>query len=153
MDEIDAKILNAVQRDPRITLAGLAALTKSTLSTCHRRLRRLEGAGYIAGYRAIIDPERVGLTFHALVFVSLEPGTVGRFEEFEQAASLLPEVIEVLRLSGRPEYVLRVIASDSAGFNTLYDVQLSDLPRVASLQLELILGVPVPARAIAVSPP
>ncbi|WP_135848914.1 Lrp/AsnC family transcriptional regulator [Serinibacter arcticus] len=153
MDEVDTAILNAVQSNPRITLAGLAALTKATLSTCHRRLRRLEDAGYIAGYRAIIDPERVGLTFHALVFVALAPGPVDRFEEFEQAASLLPEVIEVLRLSGRPEYVLRVMTSDSAGFNILYDFQLSDLPRVASLRSELILGVPVPARAIAIPSP
>ena len=71
MDAVDLKILAELQGDGRLTVTELATKVGLSLSPCHRRLRELERAGVITGYRARIDPEAVGLSFEALVFVTM----------------------------------------------------------------------------------
>jgi len=70
MDAVDRKILAELQNDGRLTITDLAARVGLSVSPCHRRLRELERAGVIRGYRAIVDPKAVGLTFEALLFVT-----------------------------------------------------------------------------------
>ena len=123
MDDVDRKILAELQQDGRLTVTELAARVRLSVSPCHRRLRELERAGAISGYRAVVDPAAVGLTFEALVFVSMRQEDRDTVAEFERALGEVAEVLEAQRLFGEPDYLLRVVAADLGSYQRLYDEQ------------------------------
>jgi DNA-binding Lrp family transcriptional regulator len=86
MDDIDRKILAELQEDGRLTITELAERVNLSVSPCHRRLRALERAGAIRGYRAHLDAAALGLTFEALVFVTMRGADRDR-PGFEQAVA------------------------------------------------------------------
>ncbi|WP_415948373.1 Lrp/AsnC family transcriptional regulator [Streptomyces sp. KLOTTS4A1] len=139
MDAMDRAILTELQLDGRLTVTELAARVGLSVSPCHRRLRDLERAGAIRGYRAVVDPAAVGLHFEAVVFVTLrweDPDTVTTFEE---AVAAVPHVLQAQRLFGEPDYLLRVATADLAAFQRLYDEQLARLPGVQRLTSTLVM--------------
>ncbi|GAA1059947.1 Lrp/AsnC family transcriptional regulator [Agromyces bracchium] len=135
MDAIDRRILAELQRDGRLSLTELAERVQLSMSPTHRRLRALEESGAITGYRAVIDPDAVGLGFTALVFVTMEQTDRSTVPAFDAAVAEIPEVIQALRLFGDPDYLLRVAVRDLPAYQRLWDEKLSALPgtrRVAS---------------------
>ncbi|MFB7373069.1 Lrp/AsnC family transcriptional regulator [Streptomyces sp. NPDC056222] len=139
MDALDRKILTQLQLDGRLTITELAARVQLSVSPCHRRLRDLEREGAIRGYRAVVDPAAVGLTFEAVVFATLrweDPDTVTTFEE---ALRVIPHVLQAQRLFGEPDYLLRVATADLAAFQELYDQKLARLPGVQRLTSTLVM--------------
>ena len=139
MDALDRKILTELQLDGRLTITELAARVQLSVSPCHRRLRDLERAGAIRGYRAVVDPAAVGLDFEALVFVTLRWETPDTVTSFEEAVAAVPHVIQAQRLFGEPDYLLRVATADLAAFQQLYDEQLARLPGVQRLTSTLVM--------------
>lgn len=139
VDTVDRQILAEVQRDGRLTLTDLAARVRLSVSPCHRRLRALESSGAIRGYRADLDAVALGLTFDALVFVTMRESTHEVIEAFETAVLALPHVRQAQRLFGDPDYLLRVVAKDLPAFQELYDRELSTLPGVQRLSSTLVM--------------
>ncbi|WP_405804708.1 Lrp/AsnC family transcriptional regulator [Streptomyces sp. NBC_01187] len=139
MDDMDRQILAELQEDGRLTVTGLAARVGLSLSPCHRRLRELERSGAIRGYRAVVDAGAVGLTFDALVFVTMRQEDRTTISDFEQALTELPQVIQAQRLFGDPDYLLRVVTADLAAFQRLYDENLATLPGVQRLSSTLVM--------------
>ena len=114
--------------DGRLSLTDLAERVGLSLSPCHRRLRALEQSGAISGYRAQLDAEALGLTFEALVFVTMRDGDRATVAAFEDAVTGMPNALRVQRLFGDPDYLLQVVARGIREFQRLYDEQLSALP-------------------------
>jgi DNA-binding Lrp family transcriptional regulator len=139
MDKIDRKILAELQADGRLSLTDLAERVGLSLSPCHRRLRALEESGAISGYRAQLDAEVLGLTFEALVFVSMRDGDRDTVAAFEEAVSGVRHILRAQRLFGDPDYLLQVVAPDVREFQRLYDEQLSALPGVQRLSSTLVM--------------
>ncbi|WOX16929.1 Lrp/AsnC family transcriptional regulator [Streptomyces sp. N50] len=139
MDALDRKILTELQLDGRLTITELAARVRLSVSPCHRRLRDLERAGAIRGYRAVVDPAAVGLDFEALVFATLRWETPDTVTAFEEAVTAVPHVIQAQRLFGEPDYLLRVATADLAAFQELYDQRLARLPGVQRLTSTLVM--------------
>ncbi|MFI8850436.1 Lrp/AsnC family transcriptional regulator [Streptomyces sp. NPDC053499] len=139
MDDLDRQILAELQNDGRLTVTELAARVGLSLSPCHRRLRELERGGAIRGYRAVVDADAVGLTFDALVFVTMRQEDRSTISAFEQALTELPQVIQAQRLFGDPDYLLRVVTADLAAFQRLYDENLATLPGVQRLSSTLVM--------------
>ncbi|WP_405836540.1 Lrp/AsnC family transcriptional regulator [Streptomyces sp. NBC_01518] len=139
MDALDRKILTELQLDGRLTITELAARVQLSVSPCHRRLRDLERAGAIRGYRAVVDPAAVGLDFEALVFATLRWETPDTVTAFEEAVAAVPHVIQAQRLFGEPDYLLRVATADLAAFQQLYDQRLARLPGVQRLTSTLVM--------------
>ncbi|QES41235.1 AsnC family transcriptional regulator [Streptomyces venezuelae] len=139
MDAMDRKILTELQLDGRLTVTELAARVKLSVSPCHRRLRDLERAGAIRGYRAVVDPAAVGLDFEALVFATLRWEDRDTVETFEAAVAAVPHVTQAQRLFGEPDYLLRVATADLATYQQLYDQQLAKLPGVQRLTSTLVM--------------
>lgn len=110
-----------------------------SLSPCHRRLRALEQSGAISGYRAHVDAEALGLTFEALVFVTMRGGDHATTAAFEDAITGIRNALRVQRLFGDPDYLLQVVAHDIREFQRLYDEQLSALPGVQRLSSTLVM--------------
>ncbi len=125
--------------DGRVTITDLAARVQLSVSPCHRRVRDLERAGVIRGYRAIIDPAAVGLGFEALVFVTMHQEDRDTVAEFERAVAAVPHVLQAQRLFGDPDYLLRVLAADLGAYQQLYDQQLAALPGVQRLTSTLVM--------------
>lgn len=122
-----------------MTITDLAARVQLSISPCHRRLRDLEHAGVIRGYRAIVDPAAVGLGFEALVFVTMRQEDRDTVEGFERAVAAIPHVLQAQRLFGDPDYLLRVIAADLTAYQQLYDQELAALPGVQRLTSTLVM--------------
>jgi DNA-binding Lrp family transcriptional regulator len=149
MDAVDRKILAELQRDGRLTITELADRVRLSVSPCHRRLRALENSGAISGYRAQLNAHALGLTFEALVFVTMRASDRSTLEMFEVSVTEIPNVVQAQRLFGDPDYLLRVITRDLAAFQRLYDEQLAALPGVQRLTSTLVMksvaeGRPLP---------
>ena len=139
MDVIDKKILAELQADGRLSITELAARIRLTVSPTHRRLRDLEEAGAITGYRAVVDPQALGLTFQALVFVTMKQEDRETLLGFEKAVAAVPNVLLAQRLFGDPDYLLRVVTTDLAAYAQLEDDVLSALPGVQRLNSTLVM--------------
>jgi len=148
MDDVDRKILAELQRDGRATLTELAERVRLSISPCHRRLRILERSGAITGYPAHLDPSVLGLTFEALVFVTMRYEDRETIAAFEQQVADIPHVLHAQRLFGDPDYLMRVVARDLSAYRQLYDERLATLPGVLRLNSTLVMKSVVEARPL-----
>jgi DNA-binding Lrp family transcriptional regulator len=105
----------------------------------HVDLRALEQSGAISGYHAHLDANALGLTFEALVFVTMRAGDRDTVDAFEQAVAAIPDVLQAQRLFGDPDYLLRIITRDLPAYQQLYDNRLATLPGVQRLSSTLVM--------------
>lgn len=112
LDRIDRLLLDALQRDARLTTAELAERVNLSPSPCARRVRRLERDGLIAHYRAGLDRDKLGLGITIFVQVRLSQHRDGPVEQFETAVQQMPEVISCHTVSGAVDYLLQVVIPD-----------------------------------------
>ncbi len=148
MDAIDRKILSVLQEDGRLTITELAERIGLSASPTHRRLRELEQSGAIRGYRAVVDPNSVGLDFEVLVFVTMRQEDRETLLGFEKAISAIPNVLHAQRLFGDPDYLIRVRTSDVDAYAELEDNVLAAIPGVQRLNSTLVMKQVVTDRAI-----
>lgn len=139
MDAINRKILSLLQEDGRLSMTDLAARVGLSLSSCHRRVRDLEASGVIEGYRALVPPRAVGLTFEALVFVTMARTDLETVAAFEDAAAAEPAIVTAQRLFGEPDYLFRVLARDLTHYQEIYDMRLGALPGVQRLTSTMVM--------------
>lgn len=148
MDATDRRILAQLQEEGRLSLTELADRVGLSVSPTHRRLRDLERSGAIRGYRAIVDPEAVGLTFEALVFVTMRQEDRDTLLAFEAALAKVPNVLQAQRLFGDPDYLVRVRTKDLAAYAELEDSTLAALPGVQRLNSTLVMKQVVNERPV-----
>ena len=139
VDGIDRKILAALQEDGRLTVTELAGRVGLSVSPCHRRLRELERSGAIRGYRAVVDADALGLSFEALVFVTMGREDRETLLAFEAAVAAIPNVVQAQRLFGDPDYLLRIVTADLAAYQRLQDDKLTSLPGVQRMTSTLVM--------------
>jgi DNA-binding Lrp family transcriptional regulator len=139
MDAVDRKILFELQLDGRLSLTDLAARVGLSVSPCHRRVRELERKGTIRGYRALVNPAAVGLTFEALLFVTMRQEDRETLLSFEAAVAEVPNVVQAQRLFGDPDYLLRIVTADLGAYQRLEDDVLATLPGVQRLNSTLVM--------------
>lgn len=108
-------------------------------SPCLRRVRQLESEGVITGYSAILDRDAIGCGYEPLVWVTLKEVTRNTMADFEAAVQPISEVVEVLRMMGQPDYLLRVVTRDAGDFERLYFDHLARLPHVQVLTSQLAM--------------
>ena len=130
LDRIDRRILLYLQRDGRLTNAGLAKNIHVSAATCHRRTQRLFDEGYVKTVRAIVAPERVERGALVVVGVVLDRSTPASFSEFEKAITKLPFILDCHLVAGDFDYLLKIRVRDMADFNRLHGEQLIALPGV-----------------------
>jgi DNA-binding Lrp family transcriptional regulator len=128
MDTIDRKIIAELQAEGRLTVTELAQRVGLSVAPCHRRLRELERAGSIRGYRAVVDPAAIGLGFEVLVQVTMDREDAATVADFERGLAEIPEVRHAERLFGDPDYLVRVATADIAAYQSLRDEQHRPVP-------------------------
>ena len=142
LDPIDARIVRELRRDGRQTNAALANRVGLSPSACLRRVQGLERSGTIRGYRAMLDPGRMGVGFVAYLAVGLNDHTKHSQEAFERGVARTPEVVECHNVTGTIEYLLRVEVADLAAYKVLHTDVLGTLPQVASLTTYVVMESP-----------
>lgn len=139
LDEVDARILDQLQRDARLTNVELAARVRLSPSPCLARVRRLERSGVIGRYVALLDPERVGLPVSVFIQVRLERQVERALEAFEEAMARHPEVMECYLMTGDSDYLLRVVVPDVAALERFIVDHLSRIAGVANIRSSFAL--------------
>ena len=139
IDGIDSKILKALQRDGRLSQLELAEEVGLSPTPCARRVKKLETEGYIRGYTALIDEEKLGFGFSIFVSVRLDKQIDDRLLSFEQAVSRYPEVVDCWLMTGGFDYLLRVPDSDLHDFERFLTRKLTKIEGVASIESSIPL--------------
>ena len=153
MDELDHAILCQLQADGRLPNNELADRVGLSPSPCLRRVRNLERSGVIAGYAALLDRNVVGCGYDPLVWVTLTTVTRAAMTEFEAAVQDVGEIVEVLRMMGQPDYLLRVATADADSFEALYFDTLAQLPNVQTLTSQVAMKVVKRTHELPIKPP
>ena len=147
LDDIDRRILRELQRDARQPNIALADRIGLSPSACLRRVQALERAGVIRSYRAVLDPEKLGIGFVAYVTVGLNAHSKASQEAFERAVARAPEVRECHNITGTVEYLLRIETADLAAYKHWHTDILGVLPQVRSITSFVVMGSPKDERA------
>lgn len=116
LDRIDRRILKILQDDGRIAVTDIARQVNLSITPCLARVRRLEAAGFIRGYFAQLDPDRLGLSLLAFVTVNLDRTTPDVFDRFAQAMHRFDEVMECQMVGGGFDYLVKVRVRDMKAF-------------------------------------
>ena len=132
LDQIDRNILPHLASDGRISVAELSRRVNLSKTPLNARIRRLEQEGYILGYRAIIDPKRLGLPHVAFVEVRLNDTRKAALEAFNKAVRALPEVEQAHMIASNFDYLLKVRTKDIAAYREVLGEKISALPHVAN---------------------
>ncbi|AMG76301.1 Lrp/AsnC family transcriptional regulator [Sphingopyxis granuli] len=132
LDEFDRKIIAILGRDGRITYTELAQRVGLSKTPCQQRVRRLVDSGLIIGFRAIVDPAKVGLDHVAFAEVKLSDTREEALREFNAAVRRIPEVEECHMIASGFDYLLKVRTPDIRRYRIVLGEKISSLPHVAS---------------------
>ena len=150
LDEADRRILRVLQRDGRIAVTALAEQVSLSATPCLRRIRRLEEAGVIARYAAVVDPKRVGLPIQAFVQVALSSHAEDVVAAFHKALAAREEVLAAWAMSGEMDYMLHVIAEDFDAYAEFALKALLRMPGVKETRSSFVLTALKPPGAVPV---
>ena len=120
MDEIDRLLLQILQQDATLSIAQMADRVGLSATPCWKRIQKLEAAGVITRRVAIVDPDRVGVGLMVLVGIEAGEHTPDWLQRFSNGVAAMPEVMEVYRLAGDVDYLLRVAVADMAEYDAFY---------------------------------
>ncbi len=138
LDAIDRSILKVLQDDGRITNVDLARRVGISAPPCLRRMRALEEAGYIKGYRALLDEKRLGYEVTVFAMVHLTSQAEAELKAFEDFVRQAPLVRECWMLSGEIDFILKCVAPDLKTFQAFVN-ELTAAPNVRNVKTSLTL--------------
>jgi DNA-binding Lrp family transcriptional regulator len=139
MDRIDQAIIEQLCQDGRLTNQELAARVGLTPAPCLRRVRRLEAAGVITGYAATIDQAALGRGFEVLLQAEIATKDLATVEAFEARVSAMDEVVELRRMFGLPDYVIRVRTADADAYERWLTTRLLGDPAIARVDSRITM--------------
>jgi len=140
IDRYDRQILAVLQQEGRISNQDLADRIGLSPSPCLRRVRALEDAGLITGYRAIVDARSLGLSLMALIHISMDQHTPERFAAFESAVDGIPEIQECLLITGQDaDYQLKVVVRDMDAYQDLLLNRITRIKGVTGVHSSFVL--------------
>ncbi len=151
LDKYDRLILEALQRDGRISNQELADSISLSPSPCLRRVRALEESGLIDGYVALLNARKLGLTLVAFIQISMDKHTPDRFDTFEKLVNDYPEVLECHLITGQSaDYLLKVIVKDMDAYQQFLLQTLTRIEGVSGVHSSFVLKSPVDKTALPV---
>ena len=151
IDTTDLALLRELQDDARLTSAELGTRLSISQSPAWRRLKRLEQAGVIEGYRAVLNRKQLGLSVLAMVQISMDRHDDASARAFEQAVSEIPQVVFCHGMSGPEDFLLLVVARDLEDYSNTLLGKLRSLPSVKSIRTSFSLKAIIDDIAIRIS--
>ncbi len=120
MNSVDRKILNLLQADASLTVKQIAEQISLSVTPCWKRIQKLETQGFIRARVALLDPQKVNADVTVFVAITTNQHTTEWIDRFSRAVSDMPEVMEIYRMSGEVDYLLRVVVSSIAAYDSFY---------------------------------
>jgi Lrp/AsnC family transcriptional regulator len=120
MDSVDRKILNLLQVDASLTVKQIAEQIALSVTPCWKRIQKLEKQGFIRARVALLDPQKVNADVTVFVAITTNQHTTEWIDRFSRAVSDMPEVMEIYRMSGEVDYLLKVVVSSIAAYDSFY---------------------------------
>ncbi|GLR69977.1 leucine-responsive transcriptional regulator Lrp [Agaribacter marinus] len=139
IDRLDRKILDTLQNDGRISNVELAKTVGLSASPCLERVRRLESQGYIDGYYAKVNPEKLGAAMLVFVEITLSKTSVDIFAEFSAAVQEHEDIQECHLVSGNFDFLLKTRVADMANYRKLLGDTLLRLPGVSESRTYVVM--------------
>ena len=139
LDDLDKRIVAALQADGRISMIDLADKVGLSATPCQRRVKRLEEDGVIVRYAALVSPASLGLALQALVQVTLDDHSEKTVAAFEAAIRGRPEVVACYAMTGDMDFLLHVLAPDLASFSDFAMKALLRMPGVRDTRSSFIM--------------
>ncbi len=127
MDRTDLKILAILQEDASLPVAEVAARVNLSQTPCWRRIQRLEQQGVIERRVALLDPDKIGLSISVFVEIEAADHSPDWLAGFAEAMAAMPEVMEVYRMAGDVDYLLRVVVGSMAEYDDFYRRLIADV--------------------------
>lgn len=131
MDEVDRKILRALQEDAGLSHAALAERVGASPTSCWRRIKALEEAGILRGAVRLVDPQSVGRGVNVMLQVRMKSHAPEMRQAFETFLRARPEIMECYSMSGEWDYLLRIVVADVADYERFLMRELLNHPNVA----------------------
>lgn len=152
LDDIDRKLLAALQANAHATMEDLSEIAALSPSPCARRVRMLEKSGVIKAYVAIVDQVKVDLPVSVFASVKLERQREEELDRFSNAVLRWPEVVECYLMTGKMDFLLRVVVKDLEAYETFLKQKLTRLDGVASIESSFALGQVKHVHALPIDP-
>jgi DNA-binding Lrp family transcriptional regulator len=140
LDALDHQILSELQRDARIANAELARRLNLSPPAVHARVRRLEEQGFIRGYVALLDRERLGFDMLCFIQISLQLHQIEQVNHFRTTIQQIPEVLECHHVTGEYDYLLKVAVRNRQELERLVMEKLTPIPGVARIHTSLVFS-------------
>lgn len=147
LDDLDLRLLEALQRNARSTFAELGAVVGLKPPAVHDRVKRLESRGFVRGYAAQLDNKLLGLEL--IAFVSCYTAPDASYDEFTQALAQMPEILEVHSVAGEESFVLKVMTRSTAHLDELLS-RLKSVKGMARTKTTIVLSTPFERGGISV---
>jgi Lrp/AsnC family leucine-responsive transcriptional regulator len=149
LDKFDKQILDIIQKDGKISNQDLAEQVGLSPSPCLRRVKALEDAGIIVGYRGLVDAKKLGLGLIALIQIAMDKHTQERFEYFESEIKAIPEVLECLLITGQTaDYLIKVVVQDLEHYQRLLLQKITKINGVTGVHSSFVLSKVVDKTAL-----
>lgn len=139
IDDIDRKILGILQANAHATTDELSQAVGLSPSPCARRVRILESSGVITRYVAVVDQQRVDLPINVFASIRLERQREDNLDRFAKAVSRWPEIVECYLMTGRQDYLLRIVVKDLPAYEAFLKQKLTRLEGVSSIESSFAL--------------
>lgn len=139
LDRIDKQILQILHSRGRLAVVELAKLVNLTTSPCSERVKRLESEGYILGYHAELNPEKLGLDIQVFIHIRLNQSCFSVFQRFARAAEEIPEIEACYSLSGDFDTMIKVRVKDMKAYQAFMSGKLGTLPGVIQTRSEFVI--------------
>jgi Lrp/AsnC family transcriptional regulator len=120
MDLLDQKILNLLQLDASLTVKQIAGQIALSVTPCWKRIQKLEAQGFIRARVALLDPKKVNANVTVFVAIKTDQHSTEWIERFSRAVSDMPQVMEIYRMSGEIDYLLKVVVSSIEAYDRFY---------------------------------
>jgi Lrp/AsnC family transcriptional regulator len=128
MDEIDRKLLALLQDDATLSIAQMADRVGLSPTPCWKRIQKLEAMGVVRGRVALLDPAAIGVGLSVFVAIEATDHSPEWLDRFSAAVTSMPEVMELYRMAGDVDYMLRVAVADMAAFDGFYRRLIAAVP-------------------------
>lgn len=142
LDNKDYEILKILQADGRVTNAELAKRVKLSPPSVLQRMRHLENAGYIKGYAALLDAEKMNLKIQVLALVSLALHEEHSMDRFIEQFANIPEVLECHHVSGEFDFLLKIVVEDMRAYENLLRDHILKVKGLGQIRSSFVLASP-----------
>lgn len=141
MDKIDAKILNIIQKDSTISIKDIAQKVGLSYTPTYERIKQLEDSGVIKCRATILDPNKIGVKLFVYCNITLKEQSKKCLMDFEKSVIKIPEIMEVISLSGIYDYMLKIATKDIESYNNFIVNKLANIPNIGQYHSNIVMSM------------